>query len=264
MLCSQRNQLKLSLKYCKLISPGTVSRPLSASIVRRTKSSSRSDASKVLLVASDNESSALAMTELANELMRVTEGQRWGVNLSAVHVEKAKKLVAELQALNDDVGQRTLRSSATSGESLGSQEPCVNGLMEGTVDASWMLNGDWELLFTTESSVHALVKGLFFGLGVQTIRQIVDLRSLRVSNRIEFESFGFAIQARAPAKIVGRNKISYAFDEVVIEIPHFMRFSLPFYPKGSGWTEAIYADKGLRVMRNSLGDTLLFRASRTL
>jgi hypothetical protein len=252
MLCSQRNQLKLSLKYCKVISPGTVSRPLSASIVRRTKSSSRSDASKVLLVASDNESSALAMTELANELMRVTEGQRWGVNLSAVHVEKAKKLVAELQALNDDVGQRTLRSSATSGESL------------GTVDASWMLNGDWELLFTTESSVHALVKGLFFGLGVQTIRQIVDLRSLRVSNRIEFESFGFAIQARAPAKIVGRNKISYAFDEVIIEIPHFMRFSLPFYPKGSGWTEAIYADKGLRVMRNSLGDTLLFRASRTL
>jgi hypothetical protein len=42
----------------------------------------------VLLVASDNESTALAMTELANELMRVTEGQRWGVNLSAVHVEK--------------------------------------------------------------------------------------------------------------------------------------------------------------------------------
>jgi hypothetical protein len=64
--------------------------------------------------------------------------------------------------------------------------------------------------------------------------------------------------------LIDVSRISYAFDEVIIEIPHFMRFSLPFYPKGGGWTEAIYADKGLRVMRNSLGDTLLFRASRTL
>jgi hypothetical protein len=72
------------------------------------------------------------------------------------------------------------KESCVDGLLEGSQEPCVNGLMEGTVDASWMLNGDWELLFTTESSVHALVKGLFFGLGVQKIRQIVDLRYLHL------------------------------------------------------------------------------------
>jgi hypothetical protein len=55
---------------------------------------------------------------------------------SCVHVAciphfQAKKLVAELQALNDDVGQRTLRSSATSGESLG-KESCIDVILEYT------------------------------------------------------------------------------------------------------------------------------------
>lgn len=35
------------------------------------------------------------------------------------------------------------------------------------------------------------------------------------------------------------------------------RLRLPFGPPGGSWTEAVYADDALRVMRNSRGDTLV-------
>jgi hypothetical protein len=37
------------------------------------------------------------------------------------------------------------------------------------------LSGSWRLLWTTEASVHSLVKGQLLGIGVNDIQQSIDL-----------------------------------------------------------------------------------------
>jgi hypothetical protein len=37
------------------------------------------------------------------------------------------------------------------------------------------LSGSWRLLWTTEASVHSLVKGQLLGIGVKDIQQSIDL-----------------------------------------------------------------------------------------
>ncbi|GAX74413.1 hypothetical protein CEUSTIGMA_g1861.t1 [Chlamydomonas eustigma] len=264
MLWSQHKQ-QLHLSVSGHIIPSHISRPVESSHLRSLGYFKRSDVHKVK-GASGNVSTA---AELANELVCLTDGKKWGVNLSATDLERVQHLVAEIQSLssaghsnNKDLqGKLSTASSAKVADKQGSS--CVDPL-HVTAAETWKLGGKWNLLFTTEGSVRALVKSLLFGMSVQGISQSIDLRNLRVTNRIEFASFGFTIQAGAPFQIIGRNKISYSFDEVIIEFSGLWRLSVPLRSKRGGgrWTEAIFVDDELRVMRNSLGDTLLFRNVR--
>jgi hypothetical protein len=46
------------------------------------------------------------------------------------------------------------------------------------------------------------------------------------------------------------------FDRASLQVA---ALQLPFAPRGGGWTEAVYIDADMRIMRNSQADTLIFR-----
>jgi hypothetical protein len=63
------------------------------------------------------------------------------------------------------------------------------------------LNGTWQLIYTSEKSVHGLVKLL----PVQGITQTIDITDQRVTNRIQLAASS-ALQASAPMQAVSNSR----------------------------------------------------------
>eukprot|EP00199_Chlamydomonas_sp_CCMP681_P005443 CAMPEP_0119113856 /NCGR_PEP_ID=MMETSP1180-20130426/45387_1 /TAXON_ID=3052 ORGANISM="Chlamydomonas cf sp, Strain CCMP681" /NCGR_SAMPLE_ID=MMETSP1180 /ASSEMBLY_ACC=CAM_ASM_000741 /LENGTH=234 /DNA_ID=CAMNT_0007102121 /DNA_START=67 /DNA_END=771 /DNA_ORIENTATION=- len=119
--------------------------------------------------------------------------------------------------------------------------------------AAEKLDGLWQLVYTTEASVHQLVRWAGPGLFVT---QNIDVKSAeRVTNDIEFSKW-LKIQATAPLTVDSKARISYVFDALFLQILG-VRLQIPFV-RGGGWTEAVYCSNAVRVMRNSQKDTLVF------
>lgn len=194
-----------------------------------------------------------------------------------------------------------------------------------TEDDASALDGSWRLVYTSESSVHKIVRSL----PVSYIGQRIEMSSQRVTNMIDFgavsdqdraaaaaaaraaadstaaaapagdqqqqqpeEDARLGLRAGAPLTVTGPNRIDYRFDSFALLVPlpqlwgpgaaagregvasgeeeeseagrragrragSVLRVPLPA-PRAGGWTQAVYVDRSTRVMRNSLGDTLVF------
>jgi hypothetical protein len=118
---------------------------------------------------------------LVEELQTLVGGSGYGRNLSVEAAVKVQDVINQL--------------AQTRAPAAGSQVPALD-----------LLAGRWELLYTTESSVHKIVGGLVLGLAVASISQCFSRSSDgsgRVVNRIQFVQFGAAIEASAPATSEG-------------------------------------------------------------
>eukprot|EP00193_Tetraselmis_chui_P002582 CAMPEP_0177760292 /NCGR_PEP_ID=MMETSP0491_2-20121128/5191_1 /TAXON_ID=63592 /ORGANISM="Tetraselmis chuii, Strain PLY429" /LENGTH=243 /DNA_ID=CAMNT_0019276185 /DNA_START=86 /DNA_END=814 /DNA_ORIENTATION=+ len=164
-----------------------------------------------------------AAEALKAQLLAASEGTRYGAKCSNSRRQKVEDLVVELIQCGGD------------------RAPTASSL-----------NGEWSLVFTTEKSVHALANGVLLGLPVTGIRQTVDLREPRVTNSVSL-ALGCRLQASGPAVIAGPQRVEYAFDSAQLRLPGGLQ--LAFRPRGGGWTDAVFCDGAMRVMRNSQGDT---------
>ncbi|PNW70294.1 hypothetical protein CHLRE_17g713800v5 [Chlamydomonas reinhardtii] len=210
------------------------------------------------------------------KLLELTSGTSYGATSDSETAQQIERLVDEL--------------SGGSGSSSGKG-----------VAAATALDGSWRLVYTTEKSVHAIVRGLpvcFVGQRVSTV-------SSRVTNMIDFlrsESGegSFGLRASAPLTVTGPNRIEYRFDGFKLLLPwrrggaapaagglsaaagggegiggkgggssrsavlrreqrDEARLALPLpTPRAGGWTQGVFVDSEVRVMRNSQGDTLIF------
>jgi hypothetical protein len=120
--------------------------------------------------------------------------------------------------------------------------------------------GSWRLLFTTEQSVQAL-SGLLGGvLGVtQEVEletgETAPMKTVRVKNVLQWR-YGLRLEAFAVGSLVGR-RLRYSFSGVSLLADTLTLFSTSFDGPG-GWSDSVYADDCVRVVRNSRADLLVF------
>eukprot|EP00667_Euglena_gracilis_P016963 EG_transcript_17798 len=160
---------------------------------------------------------------LKADLLRAIEGTNRGAGASVAQATKVDELAAALELFNPT-------AAPTRGP----------------------LSQNYELLYTTEQSLHPFLRRLVLGLPVVDVGQRVSLEEGRVFNRIELPA-GTAVRAEGPLKVTSPTRISYRFDRataVVFGLP------IPVPLKAGGWSETRYLDADLRVVRNSRGDSL--------
>jgi len=124
------------------------------------------------------------------------------------------------------------------------------------------LGGAWNLEWTSETDVHAIVRSL----PVRGIQQDIEVRGGaqdlgQVTNRILLSLPGgipARLEAVADVQEASPRRLAYAFRSFAVVLgggDGFIRLPLPVM--GSGWTKATFLDADLRVMQNSRGDTLV-------
>ncbi|WIA11532.1 hypothetical protein OEZ85_011643 [Tetradesmus obliquus] len=176
---------------------------------------------------------------LIPQLVTSTEGQKFG----AASTEQQRSQVLQLaQQLKQEQAAAPDSSSSSS-----SDGPTAGAL-----------SGSWRLLWTTEASVHALVKGQLLGIGVRDIQQHIDLPGKRVTNTIAFALLGLQLQASGPLTVLNSTRIYYSFDKLLLRLLG-LQLSLPLFIKGGGWTDCVALQQGIRVMENSRRDTLVLQ-----
>lgn len=100
---------------------------------------------------------AAASSASIRQLLDAADGQRWGATATPQQRQQVLGLVAELKA--------AASAAAAAGDSSSSSAPTAGPL-----------DGDWQLVWTTEASVHQLAGGQLLGLAVEDIRQRVCLK----------------------------------------------------------------------------------------
>jgi len=118
------------------------------------------------------------------------------------------------------------------------------------------LQGDWDLIYTTEADVHAALKLL----PSADVGQRVDLTQGRIQNRILTGQNGLGLRAGAPLTVKNGRRIVYNFDVFTFCFGSGLELPYKLGKKGpGGWTETVYLDKDIRVQRNSRRDVLVLR-----
>ncbi|KAL6757814.1 hypothetical protein V8C86DRAFT_1612317 [Haematococcus lacustris] len=185
-----------------------------------------------------------AEPSLEGTILSLTAGSRWG------STDYDRPLLAALQAALPP------QPAAVPSQPTGQPSHPASTLSQpfGKPDlSSAALGGQWELVYTTEASVHAIVRRL----PVAGIQQQVDLQSMRVTNRILFSwPPSSSLSASAPCSLPQPMRLRYKFDTLELQL-WGRSLRVPFVV-GGGWTQAHYCSPTMRVMNNSLGDTLVF------
>jgi len=134
------------------------------------------------------------------------------------------------------------------------------GYMASTKAAS-LVDGEWELLWTTEKETLFFVQRGLFGKQVTRISQTVDLRQKRLNNLIEFEggrSFSVLGDISVPENNIKR--VNFEFKSASLKIPPLPTLTLP--PVGKGWFENIYVNNMYRLSRDVRGDYLVCKRAK--
>ncbi|KXZ50999.1 hypothetical protein GPECTOR_14g240 [Gonium pectorale] len=154
------------------------------------------------------------LSDAKTRLLQLVSGTSFGARASAEQVQQIGALVDSLA------------------EASGSAEAAGSGA--GSKSDAEALDGSWRLLYTSEESVHGIVRSL----PVARIGQRIDLRLGRVTNAIDFgwppadsareparsaSAGGFGLRAGAPLRVSGANRIQYRFDSFKLLLP----WSLP-------------------------------------
>jgi len=129
----------------------------------------------------------------------------------------------------------------------------VDSPTDGAIDGKWILQ------YSTEGLVRN-VRRLAPKAGIS---QEIDLEAGIVTNQIgqEEDDGPLRLQAQASLKIQGENRIFFKFDNFNAVIGGFQ---VPLPVQGAGWSDTVYVDEDSRVVRNSLGDLLIYKKSVTI
>lgn len=119
--------------------------------------------------------------------------------------------------------------------------------------ASPLINGKWELLYTTSDSILGRKKPAFLRPS-GPIYQTLDTGALRARNR---ESAPLYNTVSADLKPLSESKVAVQFDEFGLFGGSVLRFKAP--PSAKGELDMTYLDEALRVSRGDKGNLFVLR-----
>ena len=170
---------------------------------------------------------------LKERLLGLCEGERLGAASGEERRAEIEALMDELAAVNP------------------TENPAASPLLQGRFDIVW----------TTESELTFLTDKGFFGLPCEGAWQQIgpsdDGDALTLSNRIDFSN-GFLNVGSAcePAAVGGR--VNFRFESCKAK---WNDVEVPLPPVGSGWFDVLYLDQDLRLCRDVRGDLQICRRS---
>jgi len=119
-----------------------------------------------------------------------------------------------------------------------------------------LIEGTWDLLWTTEKETLFFAQRGLFGKPVTRISQTIDLRGGTINNLIEFEGErSFSVVGGISIPTDNTQRVDFVFKEAVLKIPPLPQLRLP--PVGQGWFDTVYVNNNYRLSRDSRGDYLV-------
>lgn len=149
------------------------------------------------------------------------------------------------------------------------------------VEAPELLNGNWQLLYTTSAELLGIDRFPLLGLG--DIYQCLRLEQQRIYNLAEIKSaLGGLVSVTAKFEIVSSQRVDVQFDRAIFGLQSTLGYQTPSqfidamgqtakfnWFKGidftinsnrePGWLEVTYLDKNLRVGRGNQGSVFVLR-----
>jgi hypothetical protein len=119
------------------------------------------------------------------------------------------------------------------------------------------VNGEWELLWTTEKETLFFAKNGLFGKPVSRIAQTIDLDAQFINNLILFEGereFSVLGSLNMSAEKKEGRKLDFSFESATLKIPPL---SLKLPPVGKGWFENVFVNDQYRLSKDIRGDYLI-------
>ena len=124
-----------------------------------------------------------------------------------------------------------------------------------------LVDGKWELLWTTEKETLFFLKYGLFGKPVSNIYQDINIDEKTINNQILFEGDReFSVLGDINIDIDRSTRINFTFQKALLRIPPLPQLSLP--PVGKGWFENVYVNEKYRLSRDVRGDYLLSQRVR--
>jgi L-ascorbate metabolism protein UlaG (beta-lactamase superfamily) len=124
--------------------------------------------------------------------------------------------------------------------------------------ASPLINGRWDLLWTTEKEQLFFVEKGLFGSGFVAAKQDIDVASGRLQNLIEFEK-GDYFKVSSSLSSEPPVRCNFVFGSCVCKRGPL---EVPLPPVGKGWFDTVYLDDTLRIAEDIRGDTLIVARER--
>ena len=118
------------------------------------------------------------------------------------------------------------------------------------------VNGNWELLWTTEKETLFFIQYGLFGSAVSGIVQSIDFKNGDLNNLIAFKNGGeFSVRGKINVDETEGKRVNFKFTSASIQVPPFPKLSIP--PVGKGWFDNVYVNDKYRLSKDIRGDYLV-------
>jgi hypothetical protein len=121
-----------------------------------------------------------------------------------------------------------------------------------------LVNGKWELLWTTEKETLFFAKNGLFGAECSMISQTIDIKNKKIFNVIDFEqNRKFEVVGDLTFEPTNRQRVNFKFSRAELSFSSETRIPIP--PFGQGWFDNLYVNERYRISTDIRGDYLLSR-----
>eukprot|EP01036_Dinobryon_divergens_P028482 gene28483-37433_t len=118
------------------------------------------------------------------------------------------------------------------------------------------IDGDWELLWTTEKETLFFIQNGLFGNAVSGIVQSIDVKNEALNNLIKFKNGSeFSVKGKINVDLKERKRVNFKFTSASLLVPPFPKLSIP--PIGKGWFDNVYVNDFYRLSKDIRGDYLV-------
>ena len=118
------------------------------------------------------------------------------------------------------------------------------------------INGDWELLWTTEKETLFFIQNGLFGNAVSGIVQSINVKDEALNNLIKFKNGSeFSVKGKINVDLKERRRVNFKFTSASLLVPPFPKLSIP--PIGKGWFDNVYVNDLYRLSKDIRGDYLV-------
>jgi len=124
------------------------------------------------------------------------------------------------------------------------------------------LTAKWRLVWTSERETLFLLEKGFFGTSATEAYQTIDVEARALGNIVEFvNGTRFVVDSDITVQGEGEGgdgvRVNFAFTSARLELAAPVKATVPLPPVGKGWFDNVYVGGGVRVARDSRGDTLV-------
>lgn len=118
------------------------------------------------------------------------------------------------------------------------------------------IDGNWELLWTTEKETLFFVQNGLFGNPVNGVFQSIDVKNRVINNLIRFRNGGeFSVQGSIDINLSEKKRVNFEFQGAYLKIPPVPKIPIP--PVGKGWFDNLYVNNLYRLSKDIRGDYLV-------